>query len=144
MPGKRKRLPMRLSLPMQALAMLFFIVVPLTQVLHRVGMLDHHYMEHSFVLASLYLGLGWFEDLANRRRAVALAVLLGAAPAFHNGLFILQFPLLLTFACLWALGRPIERRAADHVVRVTHDETAGALGTACACACGRRFARDLA
>ena len=38
--------------------------------------------------------------------------MLGAAPAFHNGLFILQFPLLLSFACLWALGRPIERRAA--------------------------------
>jgi hypothetical protein len=103
---------LRLSLPMRALAMLFFTVVPLTQVLHRVGMLDHHYMEHSFVLASLYLGLGWFEDLANRRRAVALAVLLGAAPAFHNGLFILQFPLLLSFACLWVIGRPIERRAA--------------------------------
>ena len=36
---------LRLSLPMQALAMLFFTVVPLTQKLHRVGMLDHHYIE---------------------------------------------------------------------------------------------------
>jgi hypothetical protein len=101
---------LRLSLPMQALAMLFFCVVPLTQKLHRVGMLDHHYIEWTFVLASLYLGLGWLEGLANRRRAVALAVVLGAAPAFHNGLFILQLPLLVTLAWLWFLKRPIDRR----------------------------------
>jgi hypothetical protein len=103
---------LRLSLPARALAMLFFAISPLTQSLHRVGMLDHHYFEYTFVLASLYLGLGWFDDLANRRRAVALAVVLGAAPAFHNGLFILQLPVLLTLACLWVLKRPIERRAA--------------------------------
>jgi hypothetical protein len=101
---------LRLSLPMQALAMLFFAVLPLTQKLHRVGMLDHHYIEYTFVLASLYFGLGWFEDLANRRRAAALAAVLGAAPAFHNGLFILQLPLLATLAWLWLLGRPIDRR----------------------------------
>jgi hypothetical protein len=103
---------LRLSLPMLALAMLFFTVLPLTQHLHRVGMLDHHYIELTFVLASLYVGLGWFEDLANRGRAVALAVVLGAAPAFHNGLFVLQLPLLLSLAWLWVLGRPIDRRGA--------------------------------
>jgi|KBSMisStandDraft_5_1062788.scaffolds.fasta_scaffold02446_12 hypothetical protein len=101
---------LRLSLAMRALAMLFFVVVPLTQKLHRVGMLDHHYIEFTFVLASLYLGLGWFEEMASRRRAIALAVVLGAAPAFHNGLFILQLPVLVTVAVLWALGRPIDRR----------------------------------
>lgn len=102
---------LRLSLPMLALAMLFFTVLPLTQKLHRVGMLDHHYIEFTFVLASLYLGLGWFENLADRRRAVALAALLGAAPAFHNGLFILQLPVLATFAWLWAIKRPLDRPA---------------------------------
>jgi hypothetical protein len=101
---------LRLSLPMQALAMLFFVVLPLTQKLHRVGMLDHHFIEYTFVLATLYLGLGWFENLASRRRAVALAVVLGAAPAFHNGLFILQLPVLMTLAWLWILKRPIDRR----------------------------------
>ena len=103
---------LRLSLPMQALAMLFFTVVPLTQKLHRVGMLADHYIEYTFVLAAVYCGLGWFEDLANRRRAIALAVVLGAAPAFHNGLFILQLPALVTFGCLWVLKRPIDRGGA--------------------------------
>ena len=101
---------LRLSLPMQALAMLFFTVLPLTQKLHRVGMLDHHYVEFTFVLASVYFGLGWFEDLANRRRALALGAVLGVAPAFHNGLFILQFPVLVTFAWLWVLRRPLDRK----------------------------------
>jgi len=103
---------LRLSFAMQCLAMLFFATSPLTQTLHRVGMLDHHYVEYTFVLASLYLGLGWFEDLPSRRRAIALAVLLGAAPAFHNGLFILQLPVLITLGWLWALKRPIDRGAA--------------------------------
>jgi hypothetical protein len=103
---------LRLSLPMRALAMLFFVVSPLTSNgLHRVGILDHHYVEYTFVLASLYLGLGWFEDLSRARRAVALGVLLGAAPAFHTGLFILQLPVLLSFAWLWVLKRPLDRRA---------------------------------
>jgi len=103
---------LRLSFAMQCLAMLFFATSPLTQTLHRVGMLDHHYVEYTFVLASLYLGLGWFGDLPSRRRAIALAVLLGAAPAFHNGLFILQLPVLITLGWLWALKRPIDRGAA--------------------------------
>ena len=100
---------LRLSLAMQALAMLFFTLLPLTQMLHRVGMVDHHYIEWTFVLASLYCGLGWFDDLASRRRAAALAAVLGAAPAFHTGLFILQLPVLLAFAWLWALKRPLDR-----------------------------------
>ena len=103
---------LRLSLPTRVLAMLFFTVSPLTQALHRVGMLDHHYVEYSFVLASIYFGLGWFEDWSSRHRAVALAVVLGAAPAFQNGLFILQLPVLLTVAWLWALKRQPDRRAA--------------------------------
>lgn len=103
---------LRLSPLMRALAMLFFAISPLTQNLHRVGMLDHHFIEYTFVLASLLLGLGWFEDLSGRRRAVALGIVLGAAPAFQNGLFILQLPVLLTLAWLWAIRRPIDRAAA--------------------------------
>jgi hypothetical protein len=37
---------------------------------------------------------------------------LGAAPAFHNGLFILQLPVLLTIGCLWILKRPVDRGGA--------------------------------
>jgi hypothetical protein len=100
-----------LSLPARVLAMLFFAVSPLTQGLHRVGMIDHHYVEYSFVLATLYCGLGWFSDPSRRRRAVALGIVLGAAPAFHNGLFALQAPVLAALLWLWALGRPPERGA---------------------------------
>jgi len=100
-----------LSFRMRVLAMLFFTVLPSTQSLHRVGMLDHHFLEWTFVLATIYLGLGWFGEMTSRRRSVALGVLLGAAPAFQNGLFILQLPVLMTLAWLWALRRPIDRRA---------------------------------
>lgn len=116
-----------LSLATQALAMAFFVVSPMTQALHRVAMLDHHYVEYTFVLASLYLGLGWFADLSSRRRAIALAAVLGAAPAFHNGLFILQLPVLLTLAWLWALQRPIDRRAARAFALVLVATTAAFL-----------------
>lgn len=100
---------LRLSMAARLVAMWFFSILPLTQALHRVGMLDHHYLEFTFVLASLYFGLGWFTELQSRGRAVALGVLLGVAPAFQNGLFILQLPVLLTVAWLWVLKRPIER-----------------------------------
>ena len=60
------------------LAMLCFALSPLTQLLHSVGMLDHHYVEHTFVLLSVWLGMRWFENLASpaapspsRRRSVS-------------------------------------------------------------------------
>ena len=45
------------------LAMVCFALSPLTQLLHAVGMIDHHYVEHTFVLATIWLGLRWFEHL---------------------------------------------------------------------------------
>lgn len=90
-----------LSREMQALALFCFAFSPLTQLLHWVGMLDHHYIEHTFVLLTVWLGLRWFAEPAARSRVITLGVALGAAMAFHNGLFILQlFPLLTVFV-LW-------------------------------------------
>jgi len=94
----------RLSTPMQALALLCFALSPLTQLLHSVGMLDHHYVEQTFVLLTVWLGMRWFEDLENPRRAIALGAVLGLAPAFHNGLFILQLVPLGTLFILWLRG----------------------------------------
>jgi len=94
-----------LSPPVKIIAMLCFAFSPLTQNLHMVGMLDHHFVEYSFVLGTLFFGLHWFQDFHLRGRAIALGVLLGIAPAFHNGLFILQLPVLLTLAIRWCLGR---------------------------------------
>ena len=90
-----------LSREMQALALFCFAFSPLTQLLQWIGMIDHHYIEHTFVLLTVWLGLRWVAEPAARARAVALGVTLGAATAFHNGLFILQlFPLLTVFV-LW-------------------------------------------
>lgn len=99
----------RLSTPMQALAMLCFALSPLTQLLHAVGMIDHHYVEHTFVLLAVWLGIRWFEQLESRPRAIALGVALGVAPAFHNGLFILQLLPLITLFILWLRGATLPR-----------------------------------
>jgi hypothetical protein len=89
---------------MRLLAMFCFAISPLTQLLHSVGMIDHHYVEHTFVLLSTWLGLRWLKQPANVRRATALGIALGLAPAFHNGLFVLQLmPLTAVFA-LWLRG----------------------------------------
>lgn len=90
----------------QALVMLCYACSPLTQNLHRVGMLDHHYVEYSFVLATLYFGLCWFGDISNRGAAAALGVVLGMAPAFHNGLFIVQVPVLASLGARWLRDHP--------------------------------------
>ena len=102
-----------LPLPLLGLAMLCFATSTLTRALHRVGMLDHHFIEYSFVLGVLLIGLRWFGDLARHRPALLLGVMLGAAPAFHSGMFILQLPVLLSFAALWLLGRNLPRRPAQ-------------------------------
>lgn len=93
-----------LSTEMRLIAMLCFAVSPLTQLLHAAGMVDHHYVEHTFVLLAIWLGMRWFEQPDDRRRALALGLALGIAPGFHNGLFILQLlPLAAVFA-LWVRG----------------------------------------
>jgi len=99
----------RLSTQMQALALFCFALSPLIQLLHSVGMLDHHYIEHTFVLLSVWLGLRWFDNLESRGRAIALGAALGLAQAFHNGLFILQLLPLATLFVLWLRGAALPR-----------------------------------
>jgi hypothetical protein len=88
---------------------LAYAVSPLTRELHAVGRIDHHYVEHFFFLASAGAGMAWLKA-PNRARAVACGGVLGVAPAFHNGLFVLQVFLLSAVVVLWlrrllALGR---------------------------------------
>jgi hypothetical protein len=93
-----------LSREMQALALFCFAFSPLTQLLHWIGMIDHHYIEYTFVLLCTWLGLRWLGKPGGRRGAAALGLALGIATAFHTGLFILQlFPLLAVFV-LWLRG----------------------------------------
>ena len=94
-----------LSREMRVLAMLCFALSPLTQLLHSVAMIDHHYVEHTFVLLNVWLGIRWFRQPAKIGRAVSLGVTLGLAPAFHNGLFILQLIPLASVFISWLRGR---------------------------------------
>lgn len=96
---------MNLSPSLTAVAMLGYAMFPLTQTLHGVGNIDHHYVELTFVLATLWAGLGYFSTERKPRAAVILGIVLGLASAFHNGLFILQIPVLLCFFVLWLRGQ---------------------------------------
>ena len=103
-----------LSTDMQALAMLCFALSPLTQLLHSVGMLDHHYVEHTFVLLSVWLGLGGSSNLESRRpRRSRSGRRLGLAPGFHNGLFILQLLPLGALFILWLRNAALPQRASS-------------------------------
>jgi hypothetical protein len=81
-----------------------------TQLLHGVGAIDHHYAEMIFLLGALAAGLAWLRHPASWQHAALLAVTLGAAPAIHNGLFVLQLPLLATVFALWLQGNRLPQR----------------------------------
>jgi asparagine N-glycosylation enzyme membrane subunit Stt3 len=87
-----------------ALAALCMALAPTTQFLHGTGQIDHHYAELIMILASLAAGLKWFREPDNSRAASVLAIVCGIAPAIHNGMFVLQLPLLLTLFIRWLQG----------------------------------------
>lgn len=90
-----------LTVPWIALVLLGYALSPLTMLLHGIGIIDHHYIEHTFVLLTAYTGLRWLQYPERVFNAMLLGITLGSATAFHNGLFILQLPVLLTLAILW-------------------------------------------
>ena len=92
---------LRLSFEMRLLGIMCFALSPLTQLLHALGMIDHHFIEHTFVLLCIWLGLKWFASPADRRWAAALGVALGIAPGFQAGLFVLQLAPLTCVFVLW-------------------------------------------
>jgi hypothetical protein len=93
-----------------ALAALCTALATTTQLLHGVGAIDHHYAEMIFLLASIGGGLAWLRNPESRLHAAALALTLGVAPAIHNGLFILQLPLLATLFAFWLQGNRLPQR----------------------------------
>lgn len=96
-----------------------------TSWLHMPGMLDHHYVELSCVLASLCAGLLWVRS----ERALAAWVcgwIVGFAPAFHNGLFVLQIPYVVWFTLGWGFRRPRPRHTGPFLVGLALG-TVGAL-----------------
>ncbi len=99
----------RLPFFYQALALLGFALLPLTQKLHGIGRIDHHYMELTFVLLVSWTLLRWLRGPSSSR-AIACGLALAVAPAFHHALFILQLPVLLTLLILWAQKQALPAR----------------------------------
>lgn len=95
----------RLAAAPTAIVLVGFALLPLTQTLHGVGIIDHHYIELSFVLATVWSGLRYFSASNRAANAIVLGIILGTAPAFHNGLFILQIPVLACVLVQWLRRR---------------------------------------
>ena len=100
---------LRASLAMPAA--LALAMLPVSQIMHSIAMIDHHFLEFTFVLLANWLGLRWFSEPSNHWRALALGTALGVAVAFHNGLFALQIPLLACVFVLWLRNDSPDLRA---------------------------------
>jgi hypothetical protein len=101
----------QLSTTLTAIALLGYALLPLTQTLHGLGVIDHHFIEQTFVLASVLTGLRFFSGEYRISDAVLFGLVLGVAPAFHNGLFILQIPMLACVFMLWMRQSELDERA---------------------------------
>lgn len=91
------------------LAALCIALAPSTQQLHGFGQIDHHFAEEMFLLASLWAGLAWLQT-RSVASGVTLGAILGLSLGVHNGLFILQLPLLATLFAQWLQGNAPPRR----------------------------------
>ncbi len=103
---------LRLRPALTAIVGLCMAASPLTQLLHGVGMVDHHYIELTFVLLVVWLGISWLELPQKRYRSILMGMALALAPAFHTGLFVLQLPLLASLGVLWLRGWRLSLEAA--------------------------------
>ena len=112
--------------------MVCFALSPLTQLLHAVGMIDHHYVEHTFVLATIWLGcVGSSVSIAHR--APSPWERRWASPArFTTACSYLQLVPLAAVFVLWLRNAaPPLARSARFRRRVARDDAAHsvALGT---------------
>jgi hypothetical protein len=97
-------LQLGLRLELVAIAAIAFALSPNIQQLHGFAIIDHHFVELMFVLGSLLCLMRWLQRPEAHRRAAVLGLVLGLAPAFHTGSFILQLPVLFTLFVLWLRG----------------------------------------
>lgn len=102
---------LRMGLFSTALVMFGFAFSTPTQWLHGVGRIDHHFMEYTFVVATLYFTLRLIQ-VPSLSMAMLLGVCLALAQGVNNGLFILQLPVLCTLALLWLKKNPLPTRQA--------------------------------
>jgi hypothetical protein len=98
--------------PLRAVCVLAYAVAPLTLSLYEVGNLDHHGAEHFWLLLGLYLSGRWLTQPQSMRLAAGLGVVLGAATAFHDSLFLLQVPLVLSLLLARLLDHEVPKARA--------------------------------
>lgn len=83
---------------------------PLTQGMHSIGSIDHHFAEYLVILAFMAAALAWMRKPESNSAAVVAGLVAGTGPVVHNGLFALQVPLLLAAAILWLRDQPLPAR----------------------------------
>ncbi len=106
---------LRVHLGLAGVAVLAFSISGVILSLHTLGNIDHHFIELSFVLATVLTALRFFAPESRPADAIMLGVVLGMAPAFHNILFILQVPVVASIALLWLRGVSIEPEKASRL-----------------------------
>jgi hypothetical protein len=102
---------LELSFPSALVATVAFAALPLVFLAFAVGNVDHHFAELLWALLMLCGGIA-FLRAASVVSAVGLGVILGSAVAVHNGLFILQLPVVAVFAWRWLRNEPLPPRRA--------------------------------
>ncbi|MEJ0038796.1 MAG: hypothetical protein WDO68_22430 [Gammaproteobacteria bacterium] len=100
---------LRISLTGTAVALLATALIPMNRDLYGVGDVDHHFMEQMIVLGSLACGLAWLGRPESSARAAATGAVMGLAVCIHNGLFIIQFPIVAVLLWTWLHGRSLPR-----------------------------------
>jgi hypothetical protein len=103
----------QLSLPFffAALLVFGFAGLPLVYVPFSVGNIDHHYCELLWTLGLVSSGIAFFRaEGAGYRAGIVVGCVLGSALAIHNGLFILQIPVVIGLALLWLRGDALPHR----------------------------------
>ncbi|MDB6097189.1 MAG: Oligosaccharyl transferase [Francisellaceae bacterium] len=92
-----------LGLPIEygLLGLICFALIPANVNLHKPGNVDHHFIELSFVFLTYFFGLINFKKPGNWLNSLGLGMVLGIAPGFQSGLFVLQIPILLFFTFQW-------------------------------------------
>ncbi len=106
---------LRIHVGLTAVAVLAFGISGVIVSLHSLGNVDHHFIELTFVLATVLTALRFFAAGSRPVDAVALGAVLGMAPAFHNILFILQVPVVATVILLWFRGVVIDPAKANRL-----------------------------
>ncbi len=99
-----------LSASLAALLTLSFAALPLVFLQFAVGNVDHHFAELLFSLLTLCAGIAFFRSTSNVLPALALGAVLGTAVAIHNGLFVLQIPVVAAALWRWLRGERLPSR----------------------------------